>query len=139
MLWPESPASHPNWRELLATDLLHPAYHVSFAEALGWRLRRNYVWLYATLLLTWSVKVATHPDPISWLDEFFTRAALGPVPGWLMILIGFLFNGTLIVVAILTYGMRSASGEVMPYREARAKIQTTTTTEDDTARHSAGT
>ena len=125
MLWPESPASHPNWRELLATDLLHPAYHVSFAEALGWRLRRNYVWLYVILLLTWFVKVISHPEPISSLSEFSTRAALGPIPGWLMLLFGALFNGALIGIAILTLGLRNASGEDMTPGETRDKMQTT--------------
>ena len=127
LLWPEGCPSHPDWQQLLARDLLHPTYHISFGEALGWRLRRNYVWLYATLLLTWSVKIAIHPEPITSLGEIFTRAALGPIPGWLMVLIGALFNGTLIGIAILTLRLHDASGEILTSGETRDKMQTAST------------
>ena len=123
MLWPEGTPSHPDWQQLLATDLRRPAYHISFGEALGWRLRRNYVWIYVMLLITWHVKVTMHPTTITSLGEIFSRAALGPVPGWLMLLFGVVFNGTLIGIAVLTLRLHSASGEIMTQREMRARIE----------------
>src|SRR5438094_4536983 len=48
--------SDPDWQDLLASDLRRPRYHIPYSEALGWRLRRNYVWLYGILLLTWLAK-----------------------------------------------------------------------------------
>jgi uncharacterized membrane protein len=123
LLEPEGTPAHPNWQGLLAADLRRPQYHISFGEALGWRLRRNYVWLYVTHLITWFIKVAIHPEAITSLEEFVARAALGPLPGWLMLCIGALFNGALVVTALVTSRLHTASGEIMTPRETREKIQ----------------
>jgi uncharacterized membrane protein len=123
LLEPEGTPAHPNWRGLLAADLQRPQYHISFGEALGWRLRRNYVWLYVTHLITWFIKVAIHPEAITSLEEFVARAALGPLPGWLMLCVGVLFNGALVVTALVTARLHTASGEIMTPRETREKIQ----------------
>ena len=123
LLEPEGSPPHPQWRSLLAADLRQPQYHISFAEALGWRLRRTYGWLYAVHLLTWCLKVAIHPEAIASVEEFVARAALGPIPGWLMLLVGGLFNGTLVVVALLTWRLHAASGEITTSTVTREKIQ----------------
>lgn len=41
MLRPDSTSCHLHCKEMLASDMRCPKYHISFAEALGWRLRRN--------------------------------------------------------------------------------------------------
>jgi uncharacterized membrane protein len=123
LLEPEGTPAHPNWQGLLAADLRRPQYHISFGEALGWRLRRNYVWLYVTHLITWFIKVAIHPEAITSLEEFVARAALGPLPGWLMLGVGVLFNGALVATALVTARLHTASGEIMTPRETREKIQ----------------
>ena len=136
LLEPDGSPPSPMWRGLLAADLRRPQYHISFAEALGWRLRRNYVWLYVTYLIAWFIKVAIHPQAIDSLEAFVARAALGPVPGWLMLLMGVLFNGSWVVVALLTARLHAASGEITTPRVTREKIQRSTagdlaTTQDD--------
>jgi uncharacterized membrane protein len=123
LLEPDGSPPHPNWQGLLAADLRLPQYHISFREALGWRLRRNYVWLYMTHLITWFIKVAIHPGAIASLEDFVARAALGPIPGWLMLCFGVLFNGALVVTALVTARLHTASGEIMTPRETRQKIQ----------------
>jgi uncharacterized membrane protein len=35
---------HSSWTELLAQDYVDPRYHISFARAVGRRLRRTYAW-----------------------------------------------------------------------------------------------
>src|SRR5438067_5616951 len=47
LLRPRAADTESEWKKLLAADLRMPTYHIPFREALGWRLRRNYVWLYA--------------------------------------------------------------------------------------------
>ena len=119
MLDPDSPQPHPNWRRLLAEDLRSPQYHISYREAFGWRLRRNYVWIYLTLLLTWFVKIAIHPTTIASWGDIVTRAALGPISGWAMILFGVVFNGSLIGMAVFTAvsaSLHTASGEISSRR-----------------------
>lgn len=123
LLQPEGPPPHPNWQGLLGVDLRQPQYHISFGEALGWRLRRNYVWLYVTHLITWCIKVVIHPEAIDSLEDFIARPALGPIPGWVMLSVGVLFNGTLMVIALWTARLHTASGEIMTPRQTREKIQ----------------
>ncbi|MDQ4078443.1 MAG: DUF2270 domain-containing protein [Chloroflexota bacterium] len=99
----ESTEPDTGWQHWLADDLRNFHYRISFAQAFGRRLRRNYVWIYLTLLLTWFVKVAIHPTPIDSLEQFFARTALGPLSGTIMVLVGLLFNGALIAAAVTTW------------------------------------
>jgi uncharacterized membrane protein len=115
MLDPNGAPAGSDWQKVLADDLRRPQYHITFGEALGWRLRRNYVWIYLTHLLTWFVKIIIHPDTITSFSDIVTRASLGPIPGWLMILFGVVFNGSLIGMAVVTAiigDFRTASGEI---------------------------
>jgi len=83
-------------------------------EAIGRRLRRNYIWLFALLALSWNLKVYLHPTPAANLNEFILRATVGLVPGYIVFVIGFVFNATLFVFAISTIRLREATGEVLP-------------------------
>jgi uncharacterized membrane protein len=125
LLTPDALLSHADWRQLLAADLRHPQYHISFAEAFGWRLRRNYAWIYAILLLTWFVKIAIHPNPINAAGQLVDRAALGPIPGWAMIGFGALFNGSILAIALVTSSLHRASGEIMTQHQTRERIRQT--------------
>ena len=103
-----------DWAENLAESLLQPQFPISMLEALGRRFRRNYVWIYAILALVWGLKVWLHPvAPNSWA-EFVDRAAIGDIPGWVMLLVGVVFNGTLVLLGILTLNLQEAAGEVFP-------------------------
>src|ERR1043166_6566388 len=46
MLRGEGAAREARWTELLANDLRHPHYHITFARAIGRRLRRTYGWIF---------------------------------------------------------------------------------------------
>jgi uncharacterized membrane protein len=115
--------SHTDWRQLLSADLKHPEYHISFAEAIGWRLRRNYIWIYATLLATWVIKLLIHPEAIGAPQQFVSRAALGPISGWLVIGLVGLFSSLMVLLALVTARYQTASGEIMDPEETRRKIQ----------------
>lgn len=101
------------WRDLMARDLMHPRFRISMIEAMGWRIRRNYLWIFAMLLLSWVVKIAIHPTPLQEISEFLSRAAVPPIPGSVMALLGLLFNGYLLYVAIATQRFSGASGEIV--------------------------
>ncbi len=103
------------WRDIMARDLMHPRFRISMLEALGWRIRRNYCWIFAMLVLSWVLKIAIHPRPLADLGEFIGRAALPPIPGVVMLLLGLLFNGYLLYLGLSTRAMRGASGEIMDY------------------------
>lgn len=91
------------WNATLARDYCEPRHHISFANAIGRRLRRTYMWILGMQVIAYYGKIAIHPTPLASLDELWHRAAVGPISGELMILAGVLFNGAWIAVAILTY------------------------------------
>jgi uncharacterized membrane protein len=83
-------------------------------EALGRRMRRPYTWIYVILALAWLSKVWLHPTPAASWQECLTRAAIGPVPGQVILGIGIVLNGILVLLALLTVGLQQASGEILP-------------------------
>ncbi len=107
----------PDWAESLAENLLHPQHPISMLEALGRRLRRNYIWIYVILGLAWLSKIWLHPTPATSWQEFLSKAAIGSVPGHIILVAGIILNGILILMALLTVGLQQASGEVLPRYE----------------------
>lgn len=104
----------PDWAESLAESLLHPQFQISEMEALGRRLRRNYLWIYLTVGLAWFGSLALIPTPAeNWL-EIVTRAAIGPLSGYWVILAVIILLSGVIALGILTVGLRHSSGEVLP-------------------------
>jgi uncharacterized membrane protein len=76
------------WQRTLAEDYWRPRYHVSLWVAIGRRIRRNYFWILLIQSLAYLGKLIVHPAPLANAGEFFTRAAVGPVPGWIMLCLG---------------------------------------------------
>jgi len=105
------------WASHLASDLLTPHFTISVWEAIGRRLRRNYIWIFALLALSWNLKVYLYPVPAPNFAEFLRRATVGLVPGYLVFIVGFLFNAGLFILAIGTLKLREATGEVLPRHE----------------------
>jgi uncharacterized membrane protein len=107
-------APNPEWAESLAESLLEPEFPISMWEAFGRRFRRNYLWIFFILGAAWLLKNFLHPVPALTWDDFVVRAALGPVPGSLMLALGLLYNGVLFLIGFGTLGLTQASGEVLP-------------------------
>jgi len=114
MLAPNGVPRDQEWASHLASDLLTPHFTISVWEAIGRRLRRNYIWLFALLALSWNLKVYLHPQAAVNLDEFVSRATVGLVPGSIVIIVGLAFNFTLFIFALSTIRLREATGEVLP-------------------------
>ncbi|KAB2941455.1 MAG: DUF2270 domain-containing protein [Hyphomicrobium sp.] len=91
------------WPQVLARDYCEPRHHISLARAIGRRLRRNYIWILGIQTLAYYAKVAVHPVPMSNLAELVQRAAVGPIPGELVLLGGVLFTTGWITFALVTY------------------------------------
>jgi len=102
------------WAEALTSSLLNPQFPVSLAEAVGRRLRQNYLIIFFMLALTWVLKVETYHTPARTFAEFVERAAIGPIPGWCVLGVGVVFNLAIIILAVATARMQEAPGEVQP-------------------------
>jgi uncharacterized membrane protein len=88
-----------SWREMVAMDLDLPKYKTTMIEAIGFRLRRNYVYIFAILLGGWVVKLALHPTPFTHWSELWGRVSMGgPIPAWTILLGGGLFYLALILI-----------------------------------------
>lgn len=99
------------WLAMLAQDLRHPKFRITFGLALRRRLKRNYIWMYLILLMAWVLKIASpdlqdgvHLDATRTLDTVIRNATLGLVPGWLVILAVLLGYGFLGLTTLLSSG-----------------------------------
>ncbi|WP_051328954.1 DUF2270 domain-containing protein [Geminicoccus roseus] len=87
------------WVQLLGQDLRRPQFLINLRQAMARRLRRNYCWMFLILLLAWLLKTTTtHPPEnaaitrlVQTFDEWLRNTAIGPVPGWLTLLVVGLF------------------------------------------------
>jgi uncharacterized membrane protein len=111
------------WAEHISADLITPHFTISEWEAVGRRLRANYLWIFVLLALSWSLKIYIHPSPIPTLtpqdrerfwELLFARAQVGLAPGWLVVFAGAIFNFLIFFVAFGTLRLRDSSSEVLP-------------------------
>jgi uncharacterized membrane protein len=120
MLTPEREEDLENWRQILANDLLHPHFGISLWQALGRRLRRNYIWIFAVLVIAWVVKIVIHPRTPGSLGELYARAAIGPIPAWLVLAVGVVFNAFVVALALTT--LDRFGDETLSRRETRERM-----------------
>ena len=113
----------PRWTEALLDSLKAPFSFPSVGQlgAIGWRLRRNYLWIYLAVLLTWVAKLTLVGGPITDpLPDLVQRAALGGIPG-AVVWAGVLgFYAILTAVALLaqrTYPMGSEAARAVLSQE----------------------
>jgi uncharacterized membrane protein len=92
-----------SWRTVLAEDYLHPRHHISFIRAAGRRIRRTYIWIVAIQTTAYFGKIAIHPDVAAHFNELVDRATIGPIPGWVVLLCGLIYNLGWVVLAVTTY------------------------------------
>ena len=117
LLAPEGVPPDESWAEHLAADLITPHFTITEWEAVGRRLRRNYLWIFVLLALSWNLKVYLHPVPAHDFNTFIDRATVGVVPGWLVFTVGVFFNAAIAIFAIGTMRLREATGEVLPQHQ----------------------
>ena len=100
------------WNEILYQDYRSPSLHISFFDALGRRLRRNYGWIFTIQVTAYAGKLFIHPVPIGSIEDLWARATIGPVSGQLILLAGLLFHASWIIIAIVTLYSRRGAGRV---------------------------
>lgn len=105
-----------DWRHLLAEDLLLPSFKIGIRESLSRRLKRNYIWIFLILLVTWGLKICLHPPhdrTPSTIVEFLHAAQDGqPLPPQLFWGSVLAFYALVIALAIYAQKERYASGEM---------------------------
>jgi uncharacterized membrane protein len=100
------------WNLELARDYEKLRFHISFLEAMGRRLRRNYSFMFAVQAVSYVAKICIHPFPIGSLQDLWRHAAIGPIPGQVVLTFGFLFHAGLFALAVFTLKGQRAAGRV---------------------------
>jgi uncharacterized membrane protein len=113
-----------DWKKLICEDLFLPSFKISKFEAVGRRLKRNYLFLYIIILVAWVAKIFLHAknvigkDHIDNMGDFYRALAVGGFPSWLT---ATAFIVTFItVVSVSAYISKKSLGEVGEFGTHRA-------------------
>ncbi len=98
--------------EGLAASLTKPKLTISKLEAIGWRMRRVYIFLLAVLYLTWLNKLTITPTRSFELSDIVFRASFWFLPGWIILAAFTLSIIAFIFIAI--YMPRRSIGDDLP-------------------------
>ncbi|TCD15481.1 DUF2270 domain-containing protein [Oricola cellulosilytica] len=88
------------WTHTLAEDYRRPVYHVGLMTAIGRRIRRNYLWILLIQTVAYIGKLLVHPSGVVSVEEFVSRADIGPVPGVLVLVTGIFYVTSWAAIAI---------------------------------------
>jgi uncharacterized membrane protein len=76
-----APVNEEEELRALGRDLGRTLSHLSLRHAMGYRVRRNYGYLFAVTLLAWLLKLEMQPHPEGAVQALLERAAIAFVPG----------------------------------------------------------
>lgn len=97
------------WRKLVCEDLIMPSFKIGKLEAVGRRLKRNYAFIFAIIMVAWTMKILIHAkDPIHSFGAFYQALAVHELPAWMAATIYF---GTIFAITSLTFFVARTSSE----------------------------
>ena len=107
------------WKKLVCEDLILPSFKISKLEAVGRRLKRNYVFIFILIMVAWVTKIFLHASaPVQGLPAFYAAMRVGHIPSWL---VASTFVTTLVLVIGLTiYVGQKTTGEVSEFQTHRS-------------------
>src|SRR2546430_10771463 len=107
------------WKQLVCEDLILPCFKISKLEAVGRRLKRNYMFIFILILVAWITKIFLHaPMAMDSLVGFYQALRVGHIPSWLVALV---FVGTFVsVISITIYVSKKSSGEISGFGTHRS-------------------
>jgi len=107
------------WKKLVCEDLILPSFKISTLEAVGRRLKRNYIFIFILILVAWITKIFLHgPAAMNNFSSFYHALRVGHIPSWL---IAFIFVGTFAsVIGITIYVSKKSSGEISEFGTHRS-------------------
>jgi len=115
LLDPESSLPRTEWMKVLSNDLREPEHKLTLWAALAVRLRRVYIWIFTTIVLSWFLKLTIHPTQAKSLAETIDRARIGFIPG--MPVAAFVISILFVLISIVVTGTYSVKekreGEVL--------------------------
>ncbi len=109
------------WRRLVCEDLILPSFKISKLEALGRRMKRNYVFIFTIIMIAWTVKILMHAGtPVHSFSQFYRAMAVNELPAWLAFVV---YLGTILsVLALFIYVHRMSSEEVSEFGSGNSTL-----------------
>jgi uncharacterized membrane protein len=107
------------WKKLVCEDLILPCFKISKLEAIGRRLKRNYVFIFIMVLVAWITKIFLHAQhAMQGFQDFYNALRVGHIPSWLVALI---MVGTFISsIGLVIYVSKKSSGEISEFGTHRS-------------------
>jgi uncharacterized membrane protein len=107
------------WKKLVCEDLILPRFKISKLEAVGRRLKRNYVFIFVLILVAWITKIFLHATgPIDSLAGFYRAMGVGHIPSWLVLAI--FLTTFAAIIGIVVYVGQKTSGEISEFGAHRS-------------------
>jgi uncharacterized membrane protein len=104
--------------EALARDLGRTVPHLSLLHAAGYRMRRNYGYLFGLTLFAWLLKLEVHPEPAGSLTVLLGRASVAFVPGEAVVL-----GVTSLVALLLVIAISAPTGDMLDWQATTPRLQ----------------
>jgi uncharacterized membrane protein len=107
------------WKKLVCEDLILPCFKISKLEAIGRRLKRNYVFIFIMVLLAWITKIFLHAQhAMQSVPDFYNALRVGHIPSWLvaLIMVGTFINS----IGLAVYVGKKSSGEISEFGTHRS-------------------
>lgn len=111
------------WVAHLLDALRNPSPTISRFGALGWRLRRNYLWIFVLVLLAWIGKLHVAGPPTWDPRELMARAGVGDVPDWLVVALVGAFYVYLLAIAATAHRIYPRGNEDSRHKEEGLAVQ----------------
>ncbi len=107
------------WKKLVCEDLILPRFKIGKLEAVGRRLKRNYIFIFILIMVAWVTKIFLHArEPVDSVGSFYRALSVGNIPSWL---VAFVFAGTMaLVIGITIYVGQKTSGEISEFGAHRS-------------------
>jgi len=91
----------PDWKRLLAADLRHTHFSISWLTGMRLRLRRNYLLIIGFMSAVWIAKLFIHPTRATNLADFYARLHVGDfIPSWFVAATAFVFLATAAILGL---------------------------------------
>ncbi|HST30282.1 MAG TPA: DUF2270 domain-containing protein [Chthoniobacterales bacterium] len=107
------------WKKLVCEDLILPCFKISKLEAIGRRLKRNYVFIFILVLVAWITKIFLHaPKAMEGPLDFYRALRVGHIPSWVVALV--LLGTFLSSIGLAIYVGKKSSGEISEFGTHRS-------------------
>ena len=107
------------WKKLVCEDLILPRFKISKLEAVGRRLKRNYLFIFVLIMVAWITKIFLHAaEPIDDGWALYRTLQVGYIPSWF---VAFIVATTLgLVIGITVYVGKNTTGEISEFGAHRS-------------------